>query len=123
MSERTIAQMLQPARRYSDTASAAGTRFHMPHSAEGSSNSAYEQTAMRVPEELRFFVAKMVEMVDAGWEPCGFQGGGSGKVQFQKVEFRRRRRNPIDSKPIAGSRPDGLFDNRQKAERHIVTDD
>ncbi|MCA9641070.1 MAG: hypothetical protein KC492_10260 [Myxococcales bacterium] len=46
---------------------------------------------MRVPADLRWAVAKMVEMVDAGWEPCGFTGGGSGKVQFQKVEFRRRR--------------------------------
>lgn len=46
---------------------------------------------MRVPADLRWAVAKMVEMCDAGWEPCGFTGGGSGKVQFQKVEFRRRR--------------------------------
>ena len=85
-------------------------------------NSAHEAETMRVPESLRWAVAKMVEMVEAGWNPCGFQGGGSGKVQFQKVEFRRRR-NPIASSPIAGSRPDGLFNNRQKAERHIATDD
>jgi len=45
---------------------------------------------MSIPTDLAFVVAQMVEMVDAGWEPCGFQGGGSGKVQFQKVEFRRR---------------------------------
>ena len=54
-------------------------------------NSAHETETMRVPADLRWAVAKMVEMCDAGWEPCGFQGGGSGKVQFQKVEFRRRR--------------------------------
>lgn len=68
------------------------------HSATGANtsspstmNSAHEAETMRVPESLRWTVAKMVEMVDAGWEPCGFTGGGSGKVQFQKVEFRRRR--------------------------------
>lgn len=54
-------------------------------------NSAHEVETMRVPADLRWAVAKMVEMCDAGWEPCGFTGGGSGKVQFQKVEFRRRR--------------------------------
>ncbi len=53
--------------------------------------SAHEVETMRVPADLRWAVAKMVEMCDAGWEPCGFTGGGSGKVQFQKVEFRRRR--------------------------------
>ena len=44
-----------------------------------------------IPHELRFGVDKMLMMHDAGWEVCGFQGGGSGKIQFQKVEWRRPR--------------------------------
>lgn len=76
---------------YSDTVSAPGTSLHVPHSVEGSSNSAHEAETMRVPESLRWAVTKMVEMVDAGWEPCGFTGGfATGeRRQFVRVEFRR----------------------------------
>ena len=44
-----------------------------------------------IPHELRFVVDKLLLMHDSGWEVCGFQGGGSGKIQFQKVEWRRPR--------------------------------
>lgn len=54
-------------------------------------NTAHEHATMQVPEELRWAVTKMVEMVDAGWEPCGYTGGSAGeKRQFVRVEFRRR---------------------------------
>jgi len=43
-----------------------------------------------IPEDLRFAVAKMVEMNRAGWVVCGFQGGGDEDRQFQRVEYRRR---------------------------------
>ena len=38
---------------------------------------------------------------------------------FAAREFRPRLR----IRPIAGRRPEGLFDNTRKAERHIITDD
>lgn len=52
---------------------------------------AVEDKTVTIPADLVFAVDQMVKLVEAGWEVCGFQGGGSGKVQFQKVEFRRRR--------------------------------
>ena len=54
-------------------------------------NSAYATETMRVPADLRFAVAQLMAMHDAGWEMCGYAGGADGdKRQFVRVEFRRR---------------------------------
>ena len=68
------------------THSATGANTSSP----STTNSAHGAETMRVPESLRWAVTKMVEMVNAGWEPCGYAGGADGeKRQFVRVEFRR----------------------------------